>query len=153
MTELRFTVAAPVPPDVVIGALTDFSERRPELWPDLDPEIYRVDELGPTWAVVREGQRKPRLWAIEEYDWSVPGSVTWTARESNFCASGSFMSARVEPTAGGGSRVNITWNRSAVGLKARMIVGMMRLTRGHPLAKSLGAALAGLAAKDARASA
>lgn len=152
MTELRFTVAAPVSPDAVIGALTDFSERRPELWPDLDPEIYRVDELGLTWAVVREGQRKPRLWAIEEYDWSVPATVTWTARESNFCLPGSFMSAEVEPTPVGGSRVHVIWSRSGVGLKGRMMVGIMRLTNGRPLAKSLGVALAGLAGTDARGS-
>jgi len=144
MTGLRFSVEAAVPVEAVIGALTDFSERRPEIWPDLDPDIYRVDELHPTSAVVREGQRKPRLWAIEEYDWSVPGTVTWTARESNFCAPGSFMSARVEPRSDGGSNVHVTWSRSGVGLKGRMIVGIMRLTRGRPLARSLGIALAGL---------
>ncbi len=68
MTELRFTLDAPVSADAVIGALTDFSEGPPELWPDLDPGIYRVDELAQTSALVREGQRKPRLWAIGEYD-------------------------------------------------------------------------------------
>lgn len=142
-TELEFTIDAPVPPETVIGALTDFTERRPEIWPDLDPEVYRVDELGETSAVVREGQRKPRLWAIEAYDWSTPGTVTWTARESNFCAPGSFMSARVEPSSTG-SRVHVSWRRSGVGLKGKTIVGLMRLTGGRPLAKSLGAALAGL---------
>ena len=30
MTQLRFMIDAPVPADVVLGALTDFSERRPE---------------------------------------------------------------------------------------------------------------------------
>lgn len=145
MTVLRFTVDVPVSAETVIGALTDFSERRPEIWPDLDPEIYRVDELHPTSAVVREGQRKPRLWAIEEYDWSVPGTVTWTARESNFCAPGSFMSVRAEPSAGGGSSAHVTWSRRGVGVKGRMIVGIMRLTRGRPLAKGMGVALAALA--------
>jgi hypothetical protein len=145
MAELRFTIETPVSADTVTGALTDFSGRRPDLWPDLDPEMYRVDELGPTSAVVREGQRNPRLWALEEYDWSVPGTVTWTARESNFCTPGSYMSARVVPGPDGGSRVDITWNRSGVGVKGKLIVGLMRLTRGRPLAKSLGAALAGLA--------
>jgi hypothetical protein len=152
MTELRFSVDAPVTAEAVIGALTDFSERRPDIWPDLDPEIYRVEDLRSTSAVVREGQRKPRLWAIEEYDWSVPGTVTWTARESNFCAPGSFMSALVEPKSGGGSRVHITWSRSGAGLKGRMIVGIMRLTRGRPLARSLAGALAALGSPEAPAS-
>lgn len=143
MAELTFTVDAPVSPEQVIGALTDFSERRPEIWPDLDPEVYRVEELRETSALVREGQRRPRLWALEEYEWSAPNTVTWTARESNFCAPGSFMSARVEP-APGGSRMHVTWSRSGAGLKGKMIVGLMRVTKAKPLAKSLAAALAGL---------
>lgn len=149
MTVLRFTVDAPVPADRVIAALTDFTDRRPEIWPDLDPEVYRVERLGETSALVREGQRKPKLWALEEYDWSTPGTVTWTARESNFCAPGSFMSARVEP-ASSGSRMHVTWSRSGVGPKGRMIVGLLRLTRGRPLAANLSRALAGLAPEEVR---
>lgn len=144
MAELRFAIDVPVPPEAVVAALTDFSERRPEIWPDLDPEIYEVVEVRATSAVVREGQRTPRLWAVEEYDWSTPGTVTWTARESNFCAPGSSMSARAEPGPGGGSRVHVTWSRVGVGPKGKAIVGLMRLTRGRPLARSLARALAGL---------
>jgi hypothetical protein len=146
MTEVRFTVDAPVTADEVIGALTDFSERRPDIWPDLDPDVYRVEELRRDSAVVREGQRTPRLWAVEEYDWATPGTVTWTVRSSNFCAPGSFMSARVEPQPGGTSRMHVTWSRSGVGLKGKLIVGLVRLAGGKPLAKSLGAALAALGA-------
>ena len=29
-----------------IAALTDFSERRPELWPNLDAKYYELHELG-----------------------------------------------------------------------------------------------------------
>lgn len=145
MTELRFTVEAPVTAQTVLRALTDFSERRPELWPKLDPEMYRVDELGSTSAVVREGQRSPRAWAVEEYDWSEPGTVRWTVRESDFCAPGSYMSARVEPAENGWSRMHVTWSRTGVGFKGNVIVGLVRLTKGRPLAKSLGRALAALA--------
>lgn len=149
MTELTFTVPAPVPPEAVIQALIDFTERRPEIWPQLDPEAYEVLEVGATSAVVREGQRTPRLWAVEEYDWSTPGTVTWTARESNFCAPGSFMSARIEPAPDGGSTMEVRWKRTGVGVKGKLVVAMMRLTRGRPLAADLTAALARLAA-DAR---
>lgn len=144
MTELRFTVDAPVPAAAVIAALTDFSARRPEIWPDLDADVYRVDELHSTSAVVREGQRSPRLWAIEAYDWATPGTVTWTVRESNFCTPGSFMSARVEAGPNGGSRMHVTWSRTGTGLKGKLIVGLLRLTAGRPLRKSLGRALGGL---------
>lgn len=144
MTELRFSFDVPVAPDVVVGALTDFSPERPAIWPDLDPAIYRVLELQPTSAVVREGQRTPRLWAVEEYDWPTPGVVTWTARESNFCAPGSFMSVHAEPLAQGGSHLTVTWNRRATSGKGRLIVGLVGITRGRPLAKSLAAALSRL---------
>jgi len=145
MTELRFSFDVPVAADTVIAALTDFSPRRPELWPDLDPSVYRVEEVGPTSALVREGQRSPRLWALEEYDWSRPGTVTWTARESNFCAPGSYMSVHVEPAADG-SRLDVTWDRTGTTLKGRAIVALVRRSRGRPLAKSYASALSRLAA-------
>jgi hypothetical protein len=144
MAEITFDVTAPVPPDTVIGALTDFGPDRPDRWPQLDPDAYEVHEVGDTSAVVREGQRSPRLWAIEEYDWSRPGTVTWTARASNFCAPGSSMSVRVEPGPDGGSAVHVRWDRRGVGLKGKLIVGMMRLTGGRPLASQLASDLAQL---------
>lgn len=150
MATVTFTFDVPTAPEVVRGALIDFSDRRPAIWPDLDPDVYRVERLGPTGALVREGQRTPRLWALEEYDWSTPDVVTWTARDSNFCEPGSFMSARIEPRDGGGTRVHVTWSRTGVGAKGKAIVALVRLTGGRPLASSLRAALAALA-DDARA--
>jgi hypothetical protein len=145
MTELRFSFDVPASVEAVIEALTDFSPRRPEIWPDLDPSVYRVLELHETSALVREGQRLPKLWALEEYDWSEPATVRWTARESNFCAPGSFMSVRVEPS-GGGSRLDVTWDRTGTILKGKAIVALVRMSRGRPLAKSYAAALSRLGA-------
>lgn len=144
MSEVRFGFEVPVAPASVLGALTDFSPRRPDLWPDLDPDAYRVEWVEGTRALVREGQRSPRLWALEEYDWSTPGTVTWTVRESNFCAPGSYVSARVEPVPTGGSRVHLTWSRKGTGLKGKAIVMLIRLTKGRPLASSLSKAMAAL---------
>jgi hypothetical protein len=143
--DVYFTLPAPVPPETVIAALTDFTDRRPRLWPDLDPDAYQVHQLGPASALVHEGQQKPHLWALEAYDWSTPGTITWTARESNFCAPGSDMSARVEPDGAGGSLVRFRWNRTGIGVKGKLVVGLMRLTGGRPLAASLSRALARLA--------
>lgn len=141
MTQLRFDVQTPAAPEAVLAALTDFTQRRPSLWPALDPDVYQVEQLGPTSAIVREGQRSPKLWALEEYDWSVPGTVTWTARESNFCAPGSFMSATVTAAGDGGSTVGFVWSRTGTTLKGKMIVAMMRATKAKPLAKELSKAL------------
>jgi hypothetical protein len=145
--EVEFTLTAPVPPEKVIAALTDFTSRRPELWPDLDPQAYRVEEVGETTALIREGQRTPRLWALEAYDWSTPGTVRWTVKESNFCRPGSYMSAYAEPDGAGGSRVHFSWNRTGVGLKGKLIVGLVRRTSGRPIASGLQSALNGLADK------
>jgi hypothetical protein len=132
----------------VVAALTDFSSRRPEIWPDLDPAVYEVIELGETSALVREGQRVPRLWALEAYDWSAPGVVTWVARESNFCTPGSSMSVHVRRAEDGGSHLDVSWDRTATTFKGRLVVALVRLSRGRPLAKSYAAALSALDVPD-----
>ena len=115
----------------MISALTDFSERRPEIWPGLHPSLYDVRSVGDTWAEVKEGSRAPGMTV-----W-----VTWTVKESNFCASGSSVSAQVRPGPGGGSRIHVTWNRTGVGFKGRMMVGMIKLSGGKPVAASIKAGL------------
>jgi hypothetical protein len=77
------------------------------------------------------------VWAIEHYDWSVPDTVTWTVKESNFCAPGSSVSAQVRPGPSGGSRIHVAWNRTGVGFKGRMIVVMVKLGGGKPVAVSI----------------
>lgn len=126
-------------PEQVISALTDFSERRPEIWPGLHPSLYEVHSLGDTWAEVKEGSQAPGMtvWAIEGYDWSVPGTVSWTVKESNLFAPGGSVSARVDAGPGGGSRIHITWNRTGAGLKGRMLVGIIKLSGGKPVAASI----------------
>ncbi len=112
----------PIAPERAVGALTDFSERRPDLWPDLDRDAYEVHEVGDTWALVTEGSRRPKVWARERYDWSQPSRVTWTVEESNFCKPGSAVSMQVGPSEGGGSHVAIDWNRSPSGLKGTLMM-------------------------------
>ena len=143
MAHVELDIDTPLSPERVIGGLTDFSERRPEIWPGLHPSLYEVHSVGDTWAEVKEGSQAPGMtvWAIEHYDWSVPGTVTWTVKESNFSAPGSSVSAQVRPGPGGGSRIHVTWNRTGVGLKGRMLVGMIKLSGGRPVAASIKAGL------------
>lgn len=108
-------------PEEVAAALTDFSVRRPEIWPGLDPARYQVHELGATWAVVTEGSRRPHVWARERYDWSAPGRVAWRVEESNFCRPPSGIVASVSPEPGGGSRVLIDWERTPTSVKGYLI--------------------------------
>ena len=139
MARVELDMDTPLPPERVIGALTDFSERRPEIWPGLHPSLYEVRSLEATSAEVKEGSQMPGMtvWAVEHYDWSVPDTVTWTVKESNFSAPGSSVSAQVRPAAGSGSRIHVTWERTGLGFKGRMIIGLIKLSGGRPVAASI----------------
>jgi hypothetical protein len=143
MARVELDIDTPLSPERVIGGLTDFSERRPEIWPGIHPSLYEVRSLGDTWAEVKEGSRAPGMtvWAVERYDWSVPDTVTWTVKESNFCTPGSSVSAQVRPGPGGGSRIHVTWNRTGVDFKSRMMLQLVKLSGGKPVASSIKAGL------------
>ena len=138
MARVELDIDTPLSPERVVSALTNFSERRPEIWPGIHPSLYEVRHLGSTSADVKEGTKTPGMtvWAVEHYDWSVPGTVTWTVQESNFCTPGSSVSARVSPGPEGGSRIHITWNRIPVGFKARLMFALIKLSGGKPIADS-----------------
>jgi hypothetical protein len=135
MPRAEFDVETRLPPDRVIAALTDFTERRPQIWSGLAPEYYEVYSVGETSAEIREGSTKPmRVWARETYDWSTPGTVTWTVEESPYLRSGvSYVSAKVEPAEGGGSRIHVTWDRSPTTFVGRVLLSMIALMKGKPL--------------------
>src|SRR5215210_6865526 len=101
MARLEFELSSPAQPASVIAALTDFTSRRPELWPGLARDQYAVYEVGDTWADVREGSGKS-VWARERYDWSKPGEVSWTVQDSSFSTTGDFVRAVVSANDGGG---------------------------------------------------
>lgn len=115
-------------PDQVVAALTDFSERRPAIWEgSLDPDKYEPYEVGDTSARVREGSKRPSVWAIELYDWAQPGRVTISAEESNFCKPGSGVEYTITEGAAGGSHVELDWHREPSNLKGWMILAPMKL--------------------------
>ena len=60
------------PPTQVMGAMLDFSRRRPEIWPNLTARLYRVHNLGPGTADVTEGTALPGVdvWERVTYDWT-----------------------------------------------------------------------------------
>jgi hypothetical protein len=55
LATIRYAADGTISPERFIAALTDFSEGRPEQWPNLDARFYRLHELGDTWAEVTEG--------------------------------------------------------------------------------------------------
>jgi hypothetical protein len=96
MPTVHVTDKSPLPPERVLEAARDFSERRAEMWPDVHVEHLTVHEAGETWADVTEGNPWPMglVWERLRYDWSQPGSVKGTVIDSNLFKPGSTWEIR-----------------------------------------------------------
>jgi hypothetical protein len=151
MARFEFDIRSEASPEAVRAALLDFSEHRTELWPGLPAAQYEVYEVGDTWAEIREGYRGP-IWWRERYDWSVPDRIRWTAVESGFGTTGSYVVWEIEPDGGGGSRSHITWDRQGKTVFGKLFVGLLVLMRGVPIRQSFEMGLARIASLDPRAS-
>jgi hypothetical protein len=128
MAKIEIDFETKLAPDKVVEALTDFTPRRPDIWPGLARKFYQVYSVGDGSAEVQEGSSKPvKVWAKERYDWSTPGTVMWTVKESNFCTPGSFVSARAEAAPDGGSKIHLTWERFPSNMKGRILIFMMKI--------------------------
>ena len=137
-------------PDQVLAALTDFSDKRTDTWKGtLDPDKFEVYEVGDTTARVREGSKRPNVWAIEHYDWAEPGQVSWIVEESNFCKPGSGIELSITAGANGGSQIDLTWDRTPSNLKGWMLVTPMKVVGPMMIGKYLGGALDRYAAASA----
>ena len=145
MARRIIVIESDLPPELVRAALIDFSPRRPELWPGINASMYEVVEIGDTWAVVREGTGGP-VWSRERYDWSSPDRVVWTVVESGFSRPGDFVAASIYDRAGGGSRIELDWQRNGTHLMAKVIVGVISLLRGFPVKRSFEMGLRAIAA-------
>ena len=137
MPRVEFDAETSLSPEQVVAALTDFTERRPDIWQSLSRDAYQVYSVGDGTADVREGNKSPKIWAREHYDWSTPGTVRWEVVESNFCDPGSYVEARITPGEQGGSRIHVVWNRITSSLKWQLMLGVIVLARGAPVKSSL----------------
>jgi len=126
-------------PGRVRAALLDFTENRPQTWPGIDPSAYKVVTVGETSAEIHEGTKLPwtSVWARERYDWSDPDRIRWTVMESNFSTVGSYVEAALTPTANGGTRIDLVWNREGSSVVGKIAVRLITLTKGKPVAASM----------------
>jgi hypothetical protein len=135
---IQFKVESPLEPETVLKGLTDFSERRPELWPAIDPNVYRVHEVSASSALVTEGTDvMGGIWATELYEWDGSGTVRATIQESNFWHPGGTWELIAAQRDGGGSILRVTRDRRAKNAKARTFEAMMRVVGARILAKEL----------------
>jgi hypothetical protein len=134
MPRVEIRLKSSLAPEQLMGAMLDFTERRPDLWPGLSRKFYEVYEVGDTSARVREGTAGPpfSVWARERYDWSTPWNVTWEVEESNFCVPGSGVSMTVSPS-NRGSNVVIEWQREPSSWRGKLALPMLVRNDGKML--------------------
>jgi hypothetical protein len=126
MAKIEISTDSDLPAGTVLAAITDFSSERPKWWPNLDPGIYQVHEVGPDWAEVTEGSKiAGAVWARERYEWSAPGVVRATLQDSNIFESG-FWEMKVSRR-DGRSHIEILQDRQARGFKGHLLGAMMVL--------------------------
>jgi hypothetical protein len=112
-----------VPTQAIIGALTDFSDKRIELWPNIDRKYYKVHDVARTSAEVTEGSRG--VWERTRYDWSEPGKIRIQVQDSNAFRPGSWWLYTVQPRPEGGSRVHLEFQRRARNVKGLLLSGLL----------------------------
>ena len=134
MPTIRFQVLTDLPPDRVLGALIDFSDRRPTIWPNIDHGHFRVHGQGADWADVTEGNAL--AWGRNHYQWNAAaGEVTVTAVESDTWAPGSQWRYRLASTANGGTDVEVTVVRNGRGPRG-MVIGALITWFGRRMLRS-----------------
>jgi Polyketide cyclase / dehydrase and lipid transport len=135
MTEIRIAANSLLPPERVLAAGHDFSDRRAAVFPAVRLEHFQVHELGEDWADATEGTPAGIgvNWERCRYDWSQPDTVIATVTASNvYAIPGSSWELRAHP-ADGGSRVEMIWRREfAPGVRGRVFGTLFRLL-GKPI--------------------
>lgn len=123
MPTVRFQVQTSLTPAVVMATLTDFSERRAKVWPNIDAAHYKLHAQGPGWAEVTEGNAVAGgIWERNRYEWDAgAGRLTITTLESNTWAVGSRWEYLLQPAASGGTRIDVTAVRVGHGLKGGLV--------------------------------
>jgi hypothetical protein len=136
MPRIEITAESDLAPERILAAATDFTERRPDIWPNISRKYYKVHSQGENWAEVTEGTDvMGGVWARERYEWS-GDTVTGTAGESNVFQPGGTWQMRVQPS-GNGSRITIVNDRKPKGPKGKTAALMMSVVGKKVLSSHL----------------
>lgn len=121
-----------------IAALTDFGDRRPELWPNLDTKFFKLHDRGDTWAEVTEGTDIfGGVWARERYDWSEPGMVRLRLVEAVDFKPGTEIVYRVISLPNGGCHVAVDFQRIAATMRGRLVGFLVQLAGARRFSSDL----------------
>lgn len=150
MATIRSSADGAMSPERFIAALIDFSDRRPELWPNLDTKFFKLHERGDTWAEVTEGTDVlGGVWARERYDWSAPGRVVRRLVESPHFKAGTTIEYTVTPRPGGGSHIDVVSTRIPTSLPGRLVGWILQIIGTRRFARDLETTLDRLEAAGA----
>jgi hypothetical protein len=117
---VQFKVETALPAARVLSALIDFSDRRPDLYRNIDRSHFRVHAHGPGWADVTEGN--VLAWERNRYDWdAAAGTITVNTLESDSWSPGSRWEYRLRDAPAGGTSVDVTVVRNARTLRGKLI--------------------------------
>jgi hypothetical protein len=145
MPTVRFEVNTPLAPESVLQALTDFSDRRPQLFRNIDHTHFRMHGQGSDWADVTEGN--VLAWERNRYDWDpAAGTVSVKTVESDSWAPGSRWQYSLHPLADGGTRIAVEVVRIPRTLRGRLIAIGLPLAGTRVLRADLQNLLARIAA-------
>ena len=137
MANVEFELETQVPAGELLAAATDFTDRRPALWPTIHRPVYRVHAVDGTIAEVTEGSRfLGVIWARERYDWSGSNGVRATVVDSNcFEPGGTWeLTARERD---GRTIVTVRSIRRARGIRGRLLGAMLTVAGRSILATNL----------------
>ena len=112
MRTITIPLESSLPPKRVLATAVDFTDRRSEIFPAVEPAHYELHSLNGDRADASEGTGTGIgvSWERCDYDWSEPGQVTATVTDSNVYTPGSAWIITATPTAGG-SHVEMSWVR------------------------------------------
>jgi hypothetical protein len=136
MPKFSFVLDVRDPPEKVIGAMIDFSDRRPEIWPSLSAKIYRAHSVGKNTADVTGKTDFPGggVWERVTYEWT-DTAVKSVITDSKLFQAGGTFEFRVEPH-GSGSRIHFSIDRKGKKFMGRLVGALMRVSDGAPMKKS-----------------
>ena len=121
-----YTLQTSASPERVLAAATNFTDRRPELWPTISRRYWQVHDIGDDWCECTEGSDNlGGVWVSARYDWT-EARVVGTVISSNVFASGTWA-LEVEPRPGGGALVHAN-NEFRTKGKGLVIAPVIRLS-------------------------
>ena len=110
MLEFGAVAETSASPSEVPAGVTDFSDRRAQIYPNVKAGHFEVHSSAELSADATERLWPFGMWERSRYDWSEPGTLTGTVIESNVLVPGSTWTLTATPTEGG-SRVETVFRR------------------------------------------